>query len=257
MDGLKRYLLVFFTGLLLVGLVISTGCIGGEDEVESNETSTHETPDETEPTAKPAVEIEDAKLPGAYKYTMRLSRSDNISSTYRVWVDGKNSRMEMDTKYQDGEEEKMIVIIKGDKTYLYFPEENSAVMEETGSGTSQIDPFAGTFSEWYTGYSTEAEILQWMETSCSTDPSCKDVKSIGYETIAGVSCIIFEVTSPDDTETKIWTAEGNGYIMKIETEYKGDTTILEFSDIDIDATIQASTFELPVGVKIMDEYEFM
>ena len=128
---------------------------------------------------------------------------------------------------------------------------------KAGKDLGQNDPFSGMFAEWYAGYNTEDEIIKWMELECSIDPTCKDVKMTGHETVAGVPCAIFEVTSSNNLNTRIWTATSNGYVIKIETEYKGETTILEFSEIDFNPTIPDSTFELPADVEVLDTTSLM
>lgn len=210
------------------------------------------TPPPTTTTTQPPTHDE---LSDTYKYTIIFTGPEGLSGTYKVWVKGEKIKLEILVEEQ-GQQTSVIFIDDGVYEYVYMPDNGGGYASRypSGSGMSPaagFDVFAGFFTEYYTVYASDAAILAEWEIACAADPQCQSVSIVGHENISGEDCTIFEVVLADGTESRVWLATNKGYVLKVENITTEGTYSIEFSDIDLDADIPDSMFELPEGVTIM------
>ena len=194
------------------------------------------------------------EMPDTYRYVISFSSSYGMTGEYKVWVKGDKIRLEM-TMEEGGEEMTTIVIFDGTSQYVYMPDQNMAIkypVDSESSPAAGFDAFAGYFTEYYTTYETDADILLAWEAACAADPYCQSVAIVDHESVGGVACTVFEVTYTDGTQARVWVSGDMGYVLKVESEVEGETTTIEFTEVELGSNIADSMFELPDGVEIMD-----
>ena len=85
-----------------------------------------------------------------------------------------------------------------------------------------------------------------MEASSAT------ARIVEYETISGEQCTIIECVYTESLKSKIWIALDKGYVLKMENITSEGSTIMEYTDIDLESAIPDSQFEFPAGVQIQE-----
>ena len=168
----------------------------------------------------------------------------------------KNEKIRLEITMDDqGDQAVAIVIFDGSYQYLYMPEVNMAYkypLDSDATPAAGFDGYAEYFTDYYTVYNTDAEILAAFQSSCMINSYCQSVEITGHESIGGQDCTIFEMTYTDGTITRMWIATDKGHVLKVENEIGGETSSIEFSNIDFDSDIPDSTFEIPSGTQILD-----
>ena len=219
-----------FVGLLLIGVIVSAGCVGdtpteeGEASASTTETSTATSSDE-------GTSLSDlfgkAESIDSVKYDMVMTAPGEPSVTSTVWVKGDNRRMEMTAEGQ-----KMITIINGDKQemYMYYPGENMAMKMDFGQAPESAVEEAASIEQY--------------------NPTV-----IGTETIDGKLCTVVEYASPEGS-AKMWIWQKHGFPIRMEMTTPEGTLRVEFKNVDF-GDIPDSTFELPADVEIMDLQSMM
>ena len=92
---------------------------------------------------------------------------------------------------------------------------------------------AGMFSNYYTKYVSDEEILAGKQASCES------AEIVGYETIAGERCAIIECDYGGGVRSKICITSEKGFALKVEN-ITSQPAIMEFTDIDLESPIPDS-----------------
>ncbi|MDY6966441.1 MAG: DUF4412 domain-containing protein [Halobacteriota archaeon] len=245
MKEMRKIGLLLLTGLLLLGMVLTAGCVDEEGNTTSPETETSETEaPETETTEEPSASEEStsdvtlsdlldlARDSSSATYDMVISGGPLETTTTKVWSTETKQKMESTMMGQT-----TITIIDQEKQemYSYFPDQNMAMkLDFSDSETSQQ---AESFTEIMEDYSPTI---------------------VGTETIDGKLCTIIEYESSiNDAQTtqKVWVWQRYGFPIRVEatTTIAGTptTTVMEMKNIEF-GPIPDSTFELPAGVDIQE-----
>ncbi|HUV80587.1 MAG TPA: DUF4412 domain-containing protein [Candidatus Bathyarchaeia archaeon] len=216
-----------FVGLLLIGVIVSAGCVG-ETPTEEGEASQASTTEEasTATSSDEGTSLSDllskAGSTTSVKYDLVTTSPGNPTVTSTVWVKGNNMRMEMTAEGQ-----KMITIINGDKQerYMYYPGENMAMkMDFSQAPESAVEE--------------AVSIEQYNPTV------------IGTETIDGKLCTVVEYASPEGS-AKMWIWQKHGFPIRMEMTTPEGTLRVEFKNIDF-GDIPDNMFELPAGVDVIE-----
>jgi outer membrane lipoprotein-sorting protein len=226
----KKWAIVV-VGLLLIGVIVSAGCIGDKTTEEGEEAPIGEgtTPTTQTPTATSGDEgtsLSDlfgkAESIASVRYDMVITSPGNPSVTSKQWVKGNNMRTEITAEGQ-----KMITIMNGDKQemYMYFPEQNMAMKMD--------------FSEAPESAVEEAVSIE------DYNPTV-----IGTETIDGKLCTVVEYAVPEGS-AKMWLWQKQGFPVRMEMTAPEGTSRIDWKNIEFD-DISDDKFELPAGVEIMD-----
>ncbi|HID19693.1 MAG TPA: outer membrane lipoprotein-sorting protein, partial [Methanophagales archaeon] len=241
-EKTKKWALVI--GLFLIGVVlVSAGCVEetpkeeappGETTTTTTQTSTDETPTATSSSESLADLLGKARSTTSVKYDMVTTSPGEPTETVKMWEKGDKRRMEVTTD----EGKTVIMITNGLDTYIYNPEENSAIK-------MSFDDFSDAPE------SAVEEIQSLMD---DYEPMV-----VGVETIDGKLCTVVESTYSTEVmgksyeiKTKSWIWQKRGLPIRIEeTSSLGgvdkSTTVTEMKNIDF-GNILDSTFELPKGV---------
>ena len=227
-----------FVGLLLIGVIVSTGCIGDTptEEGEASQAAPVETSTATSGDEGTSLSdlLEKVKGTTSVKYDMVTTSPGVPSVTSKVWVDEDKMRMET-----AAEGHNMIMIVDGSEAYMYDPEENKAIKMDFG------DMPESTIEE--------------IQTLMDYNPTV-----VGIETIDGKLCTVVEYTDSSEfmgesfeVKTKSWIWQKHGLPIRTEsTSSEGDTTIIEMKNIDF-GNIPESMFELPAGAEVTDLQSMM
>lgn len=257
---MRKFLSVFLLLALLTLAVV--GCSGGDDtdNADNNGSNTNnlpsnENPDtnnepETEPEDNDEQPPQNEELSDSYTYTMVASVSDGTEMEVSLWCKGDKYLMEWSTNIPGAEVVEAKWILKDGFVYMYMPVMNMAIKYSSEETAGFDAVFEEAFTGYYTIYGTDAEILAGFEEGCTAANGCEGVAIIGHETISGEDCTIFEVTLVGGDTEKIWVAKNQGYPLKVEATAGGIMTTIEFSEIDLNAQIADSVFDLPEGVQI-------
>jgi outer membrane lipoprotein-sorting protein len=161
------------------------------------------------------------------KYDQVFTTPGNPTVTWKVWVEGRRSRVEMSAEGQT-----MIHLVDFDAMtmYMYNPAENVAIEMDL----SGFEELATEVSE---------DILNYNPTI------------IGTETLDGKVCLVVAYTYTDsqgvEVKIKQWLWKEHGFPIRMETTREGQTSIMEMKNIEF-GDIDDSMFELPDGVTIME-----
>ncbi|MDD4875761.1 MAG: hypothetical protein PHQ86_01310 [Dehalococcoidales bacterium] len=226
--------------MLLFGSLLA-GCGKSEDE---------ETVDETETDID--EEFSRGGLSDTYKYTIISSMASGESHSAKIWVKDDKYKVETTSIFQNEEEEATAFIVKEGYSYMYNPQENSA-MKMPGEGMAGMYlAFNVFFTGYYTEYSSESKVLAEMCAACALNPQCLSWEITGHDTISGYDCTIFEMTGTEVNNVKIWIAIDLGYVLKYEVVLPTGINTIEFKDVEVDIDIPDSVFDLPAGMEIME-----
>jgi outer membrane lipoprotein-sorting protein len=196
--------------------------------------------------------------PDTYKLTILFTDTGGTSGSFKVWVKGDKTKIDITTQERSGDESHQVLIRNEEGDFMYDPE------EKTGMKIPDIlpqDPFEMytpwiVYFEYYqTVYTQDAVILAAMKEACANSSSCKDVSIAGHGSVLGEECTIFETTSAQGTKTKVWIAVNKGYPLKVKSTTADDSiTTIEYQEVEFSPTIPDSTFEIPPEVEIQDMY---
>lgn len=252
---MKRYAVLGIIIALVVSIA-AIGCSSGSSKPKSTPTPTQTAAVSTptlEPTTEPTEEPEViGELPANYKFFITWFDSDGNSGEMQYWIKGEKWNTALSTT-SEGTETEMMMLYDGQFTYVYMPAEDPAmdlVLKYTSS-EAMINPgaaFSQQFQDDYYGDVSEATMLAGFQATCSGGASID-----GHETVNSTPCTIFTCNS-EDSASRIWISD-SGWPVKVETTVDGKTTTVEYSDIEFNAVIADSMFDISVmapGVTIMD-----
>jgi len=223
-----------FAGLLLIGVIISAGCIGDTPtkEGEASQVSTAEETS-TATSGDGGVSLSDlfdkAESIASVKYDMVTTSPGNPSVTSHQWVKGNKMRTEMTAEGQT-----MIIIVDLDEqvSYMYNPEENIAMKMKVDTDTQ----------------SAVEDVLSIQ----SRNPTV-----VGVDTIDGALCTVVEYTDlTGEGEVKSWLWQKHGFPIRTEVTTSEGTSRIEWKNIDF-GKIPDSMFELPAGAEVRDFQSMM
>lgn len=144
----------------------------------------------------------------------------------KAWVKGTRMKTEMTV-----EGAKMIYIYdsKSGDVITYFPDQNMAMK---------------------TNFSKEMGGLIQNPADYSNNAVSEDIKTVGKETIDGLSCIVLNIVDKENKEEyKMWVSEKYGIPVRVECTDQNGKTVIEYKNIKV-GVVQDSEFELPKGVEI-------
>ena len=240
----------FIAAVLGVIMIAGFGCGNGQ--------STEPTPTPTataiEPTPTPNQNGTAAQLPDSYRYSINFSDQAGLLIDIDIWVKGDMARSDY-TITPPGEGTNTTVFIDdGEFEWVFSPNEDQVMKYDPGTGTNPAAFYSIWFSSNYYGALTEAGVLSAMQASCSTDPLCASVETSGHDTVAGQACAVFSMTSTEGTVID-HCISAEGYPLRISLTDFGFTSIIEFTDIDLNPDIPDSTFDIDAvapGAEVID-----
>ena len=227
---MKKVLSLVLVVVMLLGCIGFVACGGGdggttppsngETAPPSNGETTPTTGDET----LDEILARGADLP-SIKYDQVFTSPGEPVVTWKVWMEGKKSRIEMSA---EGQTVIMLMDFDTDMMYMYSPAENMAIRMDLSG---------------FEGIATEAseDILNFNPTI------------IGTETWDGKVCLVVEYTTVfGEVESKIkqWVWKMYGFPIRTESTTGGQSAVIECRNIEF-GDIPDSMFELPDGVEIM------
>lgn len=221
-------LIVLLTFTLVTGLL--AGC-GGDKKITDKPAAPASTPAKPAPAAEEtlaAVMLKAKQAPG-FSYDMVMT-APGFTNTSKLWSSKDKMRVE-----NSFEGKKMITIVDGDITYMYNPDENTAMK------------FSG--KDLPAGMEGKPENPADYQDNAVKD-SIKSLETVVYE---GVKCrVITFIDKEDGATAKMWLREDYGLPMKQEIiSKKGEKMMIEYKNMKIGAQ-SADLFKLPAGVKIQD-----
>jgi len=221
--------------LLIATLLLLSGCGGGDKKAPDKPAA----PAASAPAApaKSAMAAEEtiaaimmkAKNAPGFSYDMVMT-APGFANTSKLWSNKDKMRVE-----NSFEGKKMITIVDGDLTYMYNPDENTA-MKFSGKNLPA-------------GMEGKPENPADYQDNAVKD-SIKSLETVVYE---GVKCrVITFIDKEDGATAKMWLREDYGLPMKQEIiSKKGEKMTIEYKNMKIGAQ-SADLFKLPAGVKIQD-----
>ncbi len=229
--NIKTFGILALLAVLIVGVVLISGC-GGASEKPETPTERPVTQPIEETTTPPSDEslsdvLAKAVGIGSVKYDMVITIPGEPSVTSTVWMKGHNMRTEMTVEGQT-----MIMIMNGDKqeAYTYFPDENMATKIDFSQATESA---------------TEKSATEEVGSIEAYNPT-----GIGTETIDGKLCTVVEYASPEG-KAKMWIWLEHGFPIRTEITTPEGTGRTDWRNIEF-VDIPDNMFELPAGVEIME-----
>lgn len=224
-----------FVGLLLIGVIVSAGCIGDTptEEGEASQPSTAEISTDTSSGGLLSDLLDKAKGSPSATYDLVISGgATGETMTSKVWSTETKERMDFTIA---GMKSITIIDKEAQVMYMYDPDQNTAMrMDFSSTDTSKQ---AQSFTEIMAEYNPTV---------------------VGTETIDGKKCTVieFETVTEDATVTqKMWVWKDHGFPIKVEmTSTHGGTpvtTVMEMKNIEF-GPIDPSVFELPADAEIME-----
>ncbi len=159
-------------------------------------------------------------------FDQKISVAGNVVATVKTSLKEKKIRTEATIQNVKN------IIIRNDKgIFNYLPDQNFAI--KIPELSSQQDPFDDL-----------SHFMKYLERN--------KAKKTGSETLDGKDCDIYEYDNPaNKSTTKVWVWKEKEFPIRLETKTgaKPQPTLVEFSNIQFDAKIDDSVFELPSNVK--------
>lgn len=229
MKNRQLLLIVLLMLTLVTGLL--AGCGGGDKKTADKAATPTSAPAQPTPAAEEtlaSVMMKAKQAPG-FSYDMVMT-APGFSNTSKLWSSKDKMRVE-----NSFEGKKMITIVDGDITYMYSPDENTAMK------------FSG--KDLPAGMEGKPENPVDYQDNAVKD-SIKSLETVVYE---GVKCrVITFIDKEDGATAKMWLREDYGLPMKQEiVSKKGEKMTIEYKNMKIGAQ-SADLFKLPTGVKIQD-----
>lgn len=196
---------------------------GGGTTPPGEEETTPPGEEETTPPEETLVDIL-GRLEGleAVKYDMVITAPGMPTMTTKVWMEGNKMRAEMT---EEGEPVIMLIDYDEGVAYMYMPEQNIAMQVPLSQAPESAIEEAQSITDY-------------------------DYTVIGTDTRDGKVCTVVEY-SYSGVSTKVWVWKEHGFPIRVEATKAGDTTIIEYKNIDF-GDIPDSMFELPEGVEIIE-----
>ena len=233
---MKKFALAGLT-LALMATMLAMGCGGGGEE-------------EAQPTATPTqVAEQPGELPDSYTYTMEWSDSQGNSGEMTYWVKGDKMRTDWSAT-QGGYEFEMKFIYDGQFAYMYTPASNQVIKYASESDMSNPGAaYAAEFADGYYGAVSDATTLAGFEAGCPGGASIS-----GDETVSGYPCTKFTCNAGGGVVSYTWITD-DGWPIKTEVNENGNTRTSEFTDVDLNPSIDDSVFDINTvapGVPVTD-----
>ena len=242
---MKRYAVLGIIIALVVSIA-AIGCSSGSSKPKSTPTKTPAHTAAPTATATPTTEPtetpeEVGELPANYQFFMTWSDSDGNSGEMQYWVKGEKWNTAWSAT-QEGVESELMMIYDGQFTYLYMPSADPAMDQvfKYTSSEAMINPgaaYAQEFKDGYYGDVSDATMLAGFEAACSGGASID-----GQETVNSIPCTKFTCNFEEGVSST-WISD-SGWPVKVETTMDGKTTTMEYSDIEFNADIADSTFDI-------------
>jgi len=150
-----------------------------------------------------------------------------------MWIEGEKIKNE-----STAEGKKVVTILSGDTSYVYYPDENTAMKMVLNKQNKQSEnPF---------DYGKDID---------TAPDKYKVLETVVYD---GIKCKVVAVTGADGKENlKMWVREDYGIPVRVEaTDADGVKTVVEYKNMKIGKQ-PADTFQLPAGVTITDMSQMM
>jgi outer membrane lipoprotein-sorting protein len=246
---------------IIIALMISLAAIGCSSESSKPKSTPTKTPAQTAtptatatPTTEPTTEptetpAEVGQLPANYKFFMNWSDSEGISGEAQYWVKGEKWRTDY-SDTQGGIATQMLLIYDGQFPYLYMPDLSKVY--KYASSSEMANPgaaYAQDFKDGYYGNVSDTTMLAGFEAACSGGASID-----GQETVNGTPCTKFTCNFSGGV-SYTWISDSGWPVMVETTQEDGTTTTVQYSNIDLNPTIDDSIFDISVaapGVEITD-----
>lgn len=244
---MKRYAVLGIIIALVVSIA-AIGCSSGSSKPKSTPTKT---PTATvAPTTEPTEEPEEVgELPSNYKFFMEWSDSTGNSGEMQFWVKGDKWRTDWSAT-QDETESEMLLMYDGQYGYLYMQELGQVMRyADSWAMANPGQAYAQEFEDGYWGEVSDATILAGFQAACSGTAFIA-----GQEDVSGISCTKFTCNFADGMVSHYWIAD-SGWLVKGEVTSEGYTYTMQYSNIEFNADIDESIFDINTvapGVPIMD-----
>ena len=236
---------------IIIALVVSIAAIGCSSKKGNSTPAPTAAPTQTaaptiEPTEEPEVPTE---LPENYKFFMEWSDSEGNSGEMQFWVKADKWRTDWSST-QEETETQMLLMYDGQFGYLYMPAMNQVMKYATSwEMANPGQAYAQDFEDSYWGEVSDATILAAFEAACQGGASFD-----GNEDVNGVSCMKFTCNFVEGGVSQYWIAD-SGWLVKVVTTLEGKTTTIEYSNIEFNADIDDSIFDIDAiapGVPVID-----
>lgn len=205
--------------MLVIGVVLISGCAKGPEEKPSETQAPIE-----QPTTETLGEIlgRGAGI-ASVKYDMVTTAQGMPSMTQKVWLKKNKMRTEMTI---EGQTTVNLIDMDAKTMYTYMPAQNLAIKMD---------------------FAKEAP-----ESPIESTESIEKYKPvvIGTETIDGKVCSVIEYTV-EGVKTKSWIWKEKGFLVRMEVTTSEGKTIIEYKNIEF-VDIPNSMFELPAGVQVTE-----
>ena len=243
MVRISKNLVIVAVCMLLLGAIMSAGCVS--DDADTGADDTTSTGDDTTTPSSTTEESSESSDGSSLSDLLDLAKG-STSATYDLVISGGVMQPMTNKVWSTETMERMDSTIMGTKSimiidkeamvmYMYDPDENTAMRMDMDPDNTAGSP--QSFEEIVEEYNPTV---------------------IGTETIDGKKCTIiqYEVVTDDVTVTqKAWIWQVYGFPIKFEmTSTIGGssvTTVIEMKNIEF-GPIDDSIFELPAGVDIQE-----
>jgi hypothetical protein len=222
---------IVVVGLLLIGVILSVGCVSETPTDEVTAPGDHTQTSTSDASSDASLNDLLAKVESipAIKYDLMKTLSDGTEYTSsKVWVKGSKTRCEL---IKDEEIEGVILMDSDEQVaYQYDPEaETSREMDYNLALTMIPKPVAERVKTFIESYEEAG------------------MPSIETETIEGKVCTVLGMKVPGGVaEKKMWIWQDYGLPIREEMTTMSDTTRTDMQNIDF-GDIPDSMFELPAG----------
>jgi len=234
---MKRHLSFLLFLFFIVSCLTLTGCGGSKKEDSSQPASSNQQTTNKENTQAAKDEplsslfTRGKKVEGvSFDYSMT---SKDLVVNGKMWIEGEKFKTESTV-----EGKKVVSILNDNTSYLYYPDENTAMKVVLDKQNKQSEnPF-----DYSKDIDTAPDKYKVLETTV-------------YE---GVKCKVVAVTSADGKDNlKMWVREDYGIPIRVEaTEAGGGKVVIEYKNMKVGKQ-PADTFQLPPGVAVTDTSQML
>jgi outer membrane lipoprotein-sorting protein len=233
---MKRYAVLG----IIIALVISIAAIGCSSGSSKPKPTPTQTPTQTaSPTATATEEPEEVgELPANYQFFMEWSDSTGVTGEMQFWVKGEKWNTAWSTT-SEGTETELMMIYDGQFAYMYMPAMGQVFKYTSSEAMSNPGAaYAQEFEDGYWGEVSDATILAGFQAACSGGASIA-----GQEDINGQSCTKFTCNFDGGGVSHYWIAD-SGWLVKGEVTSGGYTYTMQYSNIEFNADIADSMFDI-------------
>jgi outer membrane lipoprotein-sorting protein len=163
----------------------------------------------------------------AVSYDQKVSIENNPVATIKVAVQGENMRAESDFGGM-----KSVMLRNETGSYSYVPEQNAATKIPPAMDRPNLTRDLPRFMEFLNSNKGE---------------------KVGSEKVDGKDCDVYKFLEPTiQQEAKAWVWKEKQFPVKIEVPAPEGLTVVELYNIQFDPKLDAASFQLPAGVKVLD-----